>query len=153
MSLLLQWCTISELCILNNPIPLSVADKILKYHISPMTPVRGFLGFPVTASQRSGFRPKSYELGRGRSGGSQHTFEDDGEIVGRGAVDWTTPEPKDLKKLFDAICKFTPYTRVCIYPSNGFIHCDYKNEVKDRWTYKCSSPVGAWERVAKLPSI
>ncbi len=144
---MMYWCSISELCIVGDSVPLDVVDKILQFHIIPMTPVRGFLGFPITASQRSGYRPKWYELQRGRSGLSQHCFED------KGAMDWTTPEQKNLNKLFEAICKFTPYTRVCIYPNNGFIHADYKNGVKDRWTYKCASPISQWERVTKLPNI
>ena len=137
----LSWCTVSELSIVNTDIPLAVADKLIKYHISPMTFVRESLGDPITASQRSGYRPKWYEINKGRSGNSQHTFED------KGAVDWTTTG--DMKKLLQLIIDFTTYTRICYYPNNRFIHCDYKNPV-ERWEYVCKSPTSKWERVGKI---
>jgi uncharacterized protein YcbK (DUF882 family) len=137
----LIWCTISELSIVNTDIPLSVADKLICYHIAPMTKVREKLGKPIYASQRSGYRPKWYEIQRGRSGNSQHTFED------LGAIDWTTSG--DLNKLLALIIEHTNYTRICYYPNNGFIHCDYKNKL-ERWVYECESPTSKWKRVEKI---
>lgn len=137
----LIWCTISELSIVNTDIPLIVADKLIRYHIAPMTPVRAELGAPVTASQRSGYRPRWYELQKGRSGNSQHCFND------KGAIDWTTGG--DINELLALIIKYTDYTRICYYPNNKFIHCDYKN-THERWLYKCKSPTSKWERVKKL---
>ena len=153
MALSLDWCSISELCIVSGDIPQDVADKLLKYHIIPMTPTRGMMGAPLTASQKSGYRPEWYEKNRGRSGLSQHCFKDRGGVIGKGAVDWTTQDLGDLEKLYSYMCQFTPYTRICIYRKNGFIHADYKNDIKDRWAYTCASPTSNWVRVKQLPNI
>lgn len=129
--------TLSELCIITGTIPQEVADKLLRHHIWPMNPVREKLGHPIIASDNSGYRPKYYEKARGRSGNSQHCFE------GKGAVDWTTTG--DIKKLILLIMQHTDYTRICYYPNNGFVHCDYKHEGPDRQYFECASPTSAWE--------
>lgn len=100
-------------------IPLDIADKLYWYHILPMIPVRNTLGVWVSASSFSGYRPKWWELNRGRSGNSQHVFID------KGAVDWTCSNFYTNKnKLLNLIIEHTEYTRIAVYES--FIHCDYK---------------------------
>jgi len=111
--------TISEFNISGRPIPETVADKILKYHIAPMQKVRNKLGKSVTPSLKSGYRSPSWEKSKGRSGTSQHTFK------GKGAVDWTCEDFEHNKnELLRLIMLHTQYTRMAIYDS--FIHCDYK---------------------------
>jgi len=114
-----NYFTISELCISDEDIPQHVADKLLKHHILQMNVVREKLGAPIWASQNSGYRPYTWEIARGRSGRSQHTFGD------KGAVDWTC---SDLKELFKLLLEHTSYTRIAVYPSDegNFIHCDHK---------------------------
>lgn len=108
---------ISELCIdKSKDVPQEIADKLLTYHIIPMNKVRHELGLAVWASQDSGWRPKEWEIRRGRSGKSQHCF------IKKGAVDWTCD---DIKELFKLILKHTEYTRIAVYPDAKFIHCDY----------------------------
>lgn len=131
--------SISELCITGDTVPLSIADKLLKYHITPMNRVRHELGLPVMASQNSGYRPKEWELDHGRSGGSQHTF------IEKGAIDWTCEDFRDYKdELLELIIEHTDYTRMAVY--NGFIHCDYKptstgkrqlftSDASSKWTF------------------
>ena len=110
---------ISELCIdKSKDVPQHIADKILLYHILPMNKVRHELGLPINCSQNSGWRPKEWELSKGRSGKSKHCFL----IDEKGAADWTAG---DLKQLFKLILKHTEYTRIAVYPNAGFIHCDY----------------------------
>lgn len=133
--------SISELCITPKEIPLSVADKLLKYHIHPMNALRAELGYPVWASQSSGFRPEWYELQRGRSGKSQHCF------LEKGAIDWTSYRINDLLKL---LLDKSNYSRICYYENNRFIHCDYKNEEKGRFFYTCSSPTSKWKLIHKI---
>lgn len=113
-----NYFTISELCISDNPLPLHVADKLLQYHIIPMNVVRDKIGMPIYASQNSGYRPYEWEIKRGRSGKSQHTFK------GKGAVDWTAD---NLKLLFVKIFQYTNYTRIAVYPDGegSFLHCDH----------------------------
>lgn len=117
----MNYFNISELCIDQKPVPLDVANKLLKHHIMPMNVVREIYGGPIYASQRSGYRSYEWEKARGRSGRSQHVFR------ARGAVDWTG---SDLKRLFVLIYYLTDYTRIAYYPSANFIHCDYAAESK-----------------------
>lgn len=110
---------ISEFNISGKSIPEDIADKILKWHITPMIPVRVEIGTTVWASQSSGYRSTYWEKSRGRSGNSQHTFK------GKGAVDWTCYNftiNKDV--LLELIIKYTNYSRIAVY--DNFIHCDYK---------------------------
>lgn len=126
-----NYFTVSELCIDQDAkVPQDIADKILLHHILVMNPVRHELGEAIFASENSGWRPLQWELARGRSGGSQHTFKF------KGAVDWTiggvekTETDGDFQKLFELICEMTPYTRIAVYPQDEgcFIHCDYAAE-------------------------
>lgn len=115
-----------ELNFTGEPLPTEVAQKMLDYHIVPMHQVRMTLGRGVWASQKSGYRPKEWELKQGRSGNSQHTFE------GKGAVDWTCSG--DIKELLELIMEITDYSRVCYYPKENFIHCDHK-DIGDKRQY------------------
>lgn len=132
---------ISEFNISGKNIPEDVADKILKYHISPMIEVRNEMNVPIWASQKSGYRSVSWEKSRGRSGNSQHTFK------GKGATDWTCEDFSNLKyDLLKSIITNTSYTRIAIY--NTFIHCDYKNTNSgERELFKSDSS-SRWELVA-----
>lgn len=108
-----------ELVIDGNPIPVHVADKLLTYHIIPVSKVREELGLPITASMKSGYRPYEWEIAHGRSGNSQHVFE------GKGAIDWTCKNFKvNRQELLELLVEHTDYTRFAVY--NSFIHCDYK---------------------------
>ena len=131
--------TISELCITGTTVPMDVADKLLKYHITPMNPVREELGVPIhcktSKGLNSGWRPKQWEFDHGRSGDSQHVF------IEKGAIDWRCSDFQDNKdELLRLIIKHTKYTRIAVYGS--FIHCDYKatpNNVRQLFTSNASS--------------
>lgn len=145
---------ISELCISGDPIPVQIADKLLHHHILPMQAVRDELrhlqpGFWITASQKSGYRPYRWEIAKGRSGASQHTFgEKKSAAIYKdewGAVDWTCTDFEKNKTAFlNAILSKTGYTRLALYKT--FIHCDYKarngkryvydSDAKSNWTLK-----------------
>jgi hypothetical protein len=135
-----NYFTIRELCITGDTVPVNIADKLIKYHILPMNSVREELGIPITASQKSGYRPAWWEIAHNRSGDSQHTFE------GKGAVDWTCKDFSENKdKLLELIIQNTEYKRVAVY--NTFIHCDYKGE--GRKLFKSGSD-SHWEFVREL---
>ena len=105
-------------------VDLDIADKLFNFHILPMQIVRDRLGLPITASQKSGYRPRSWEIRKGRSGNSQHTFSQDW-TNGSGAVDWTCKNfSRNKYKMLDLMIKNTNYQRICLYDS--FIHADYK---------------------------
>lgn len=110
---------LSECCITDDPIPQDVADKLLKYHIIPMSVVRHHQGAPVYASDHSVYRPVAYEKRKNRNGTSQHCFLPDDD----GAGDWTAD---DLDKLLKNILEHSDYTRVTLYKNKRFIHCDRK---------------------------
>ena len=112
--------TLSELCIVDDDIPISIANKLLK-HISIIQPIRDKLGVPIVASENSGYRPFHWELLEGRSGNSEHCFK------GLGAVDWACS--KDRAGLIELL-KESEYKRVAYYPENGFLHCDFKGDEK-----------------------
>jgi hypothetical protein len=131
---------LSEFNITGKPIPEDVADKILKWHISPMQEVRNELGYSIWASQKSGYRPTTWEKSKGRSGNSQHTFKN------KGAVDWTCKDYSNNKNEFlESIIKHTDYTRIAIY--NSFIHCDYKETNSGKRELYNSTPDSKWEFV------
>lgn len=126
--------TISECCITDDPVPQDVADKLLRYHIVPMSRVREAYGAPIYASAKSVYRPVSYEKSKGRSGRSQHCFR------GKGAGDWSA---QDMKKLLEMIAIGTDYTRIAYYPGRRFFHCDYA--AKERQYF--ISVGGKWQHV------
>lgn len=117
-------------------IPLHVADKILKYHIPIINPIREEKGSSIYVSDHSGFRSLQWELDHGRPGTSQHTFGDGQENPSEwwGAVDYTCD---DLPWLFEKL-KASAYKRVCLYDT--FIHCDHKGT--EKLTFK--SVDGVW---------
>jgi len=113
-------------------IPPGVIEKI-DYHIWVLNRIRDKLGSPIYISMRSGYRPIDYELSRGRSGNSEHCFR------GKGAVDLSC-DPDKLIELLKLLIE-SEYTRVCYYPEDQFIHCDFKH--KQKYTYL--STHGTWE--------
>lgn len=135
---------ISEFCITDDAIPVDIADKILKYHIEPILKFRELKGFPIWASQKSGYRPYAYELKNKRSGNSQHCFK------GKGAVDWTCSK-ENIPVLLQWLKTFSPYKRVCYYPNNNFIHCDYLDTKSgNREYYECESQTSKWKYKNRL---
>lgn len=110
--------------------------KKIQHHIDLLNPVRRALGAAITISHKSGFRPKSYELSRGRSGRSQHCF------IGEGAVDLTCRKDS-FNELYELL-KDSGYTRICLYPNNMFIHCDLVGD--ELVMFMDFGKGGGWER-------
>lgn len=109
---------------LSYGMPISVVNKIITHHLPILNSIRDKLGEPVIISQKSGYRPKGYEIDQGRSGNSEHTFS------GLGAVDITTNG--DFDELVHQAMS-SKYTRVCVYYDKKFIHCDFKGTDKQRF--------------------
>ena len=93
---------ISDFCISNESIPPKIANNILLYHLIPMNQVEDATPFHVYPSyskkgQPSGWRPYWWEIARGRSGGSQHTFGQRKEKVlnSKGGLDITCDDFKE----------------------------------------------------------
>lgn len=140
--------SIDEFCIVGaDQTPQHIKEKIWRYHISPVINVRHKIDLPLTASEKSCYRPFKWEIERGRSGLSQHTFGEgqDDEENHLGACDWTFHNQKDItldniNSLFRLLMKETKYTRLCVYPT--FIHCDYKMRNGTRQVFEC--PDNKW---------
>ncbi len=111
-------------------------DKI-QVHIDEMNPVREDLGFPVLVSKNSGYRPEEYEISKGRSGKGEHTYK------GKGAADYTCATAQKVRLLVEKLKKNSKYTRICYYPNDNFVHCDYKTT--ERLYFECESPTSEWE--------
>lgn len=140
--------SIKEFCITGERPPVEVAEMIVKHHIDVLNPLREELGAPIIVSQKAGYRPRAYELSKGRSGNSQHTFEDADGNVTKGAVDLTSAK---LRPLLDLLIEKSSYSRICFYPNNGFIHCDHKPTSNGtRQYFNCSSPAGKWQFIRNV---
>jgi hypothetical protein len=132
---------ISEFCIEQTPPPRRIAEIIISNHITPMNAVREALGSPILVSKRSGYRPRAYERSKGRTGNSQHNFEESHQH-GTGAGDYTSADAKDL---IEPMIEHTCYTRICYYPNNNFVHGDFKPTPSGkREIYTADSPTGRW---------
>ncbi|WP_421809073.1 hypothetical protein [Flagellimonas sp.] len=128
---------ISDFNISGKDIPQDVADKILDFHLRPLERVQECVSFKISVSQKSGYRPRWWELNKGRSGNSQHCF------YGKGATDVTCDDFKDnFNEFLGALIDNTDYTRFAIYDS--FIHCDYAMQ-DERWVFNKD-----WERMYRL---
>jgi len=129
-----------------HEIPLSVIEKIEEFQIPELEEMRAELNavnnkdatIPIIISRQSGYRPKWYELQRGRSGNSQHCYG----MGSKGAVDITCPTIY-FDDLWE-IAKESNYTRVCLYPNHQFIHCDFKPS--NHKLYICEDGK-TWERL------
>ena len=124
-------------------IPLYVAQAILDYHMPALNLLRNSLGEPITISERSGYRSVAHEKLKGRSGNSQHCFQN-----GMGAVDLTT---RNMEKL-GVLLTISAYSRVCWYPTKNFYHCDFKHGVRSHHEHELELFVDyddgtGWQRV------
>ena len=131
--------SISEFIIDGVIIPLEVADKIIKHHISIAQPIRDTLGCAIWPSENSGYRSVEWELSHNRSGTSQHCFIDDG------ATDWTSGDKFKVDLLWQELKK-SKYKRVCYYPEQGFIHADHNGDEKVNFICD-SSTNNKWKRI------
>lgn len=103
-------------------VPVHVVEKLIAFHLPELNKMREELGEPIMVSQKSGYRSYKYELSKGRSGKSEHTFQK------RGAVDITC-SPDSFQKLV-RLAQKSGYTRVAVYPKKKFIHCDFNSQKK-----------------------
>lgn len=114
-----EMITISDLCITSDPISLLIADKLM-VHIDIINDIQRFIQAEIICSKKSGYRSYKYELSRGRSGTSQHCFRS------KGAVDLSLAGGSDEFGKFVERLRKSGYNRVCYYPKNNFVHCDFK---------------------------
>ena len=114
-------------------VPIHVVQKIDRYHKPILNRIRAQLECPVIISKHSGYRSVEWEEARGRDGSSQHTFRH------KGAVDVTCRQMRFPELL--NLLKLSEYRRVCLYPDEMFIHCDFDGHEKQY--YECEN--GIWK--------
>lgn len=109
-------------------IPTRIADLIMQNHIIPQSRVRELLGAAIICSEHSCYRPKQWEFakkrmpkefGGSRNKWSEHTFYEES----KGAFDGTAA---DMVRYGELLIEHTDYKRLCYYPDQNFIHCDYR---------------------------
>ena len=72
----------------------------------------------TTDNMPSGYRPIEWEIGRGRSGHSQHTYRNSMGALDLVCGNWP---------LFSTVLRmetWIPWTRIAVYSGRGFVHCD-----------------------------
>lgn len=134
-----RYFSISEFILRKDlPVPLEVADKILRYHLWPLNEVRQRIGVALHISKASGYRPVAHELEKGRDGSSEHTFK------GKGAADLAVIRPR-MHDLAVALIQMTEYTRIAYYPNSHFLHVDLKFPERGRRVFIAD---GEWKHVS-----
>ena len=103
----------------------AVADKILTFHIWPITEVAKNFSGTIRVYNHSGYRSSRYEIAAGRAGDSEHCFR----AGKKGAADYTAD--RNLALLGTLLYKLTPYNRICFYPHRYYYHCDYAGPGKE----------------------
>lgn len=146
----------SELIIdADGGLPTDVADRMMQFHIMPVNQIRHEAGYGITASERSGYRSKQHEKRQGRAprdysnDWSRHTYypHPTTDPEGKGATDWRTVRLENMPDFARRLADGTSYARLCYYPDNGFIHCDYKYEAGGR-KYYIAGETG-WRQVTR----
>jgi hypothetical protein len=141
-----------EAWIISGPLPeRSVWDRIEAHHVRPLCTLFHVTGVPLVPSGRSCYRPRSYELQRGRSGSSLHTFPGSS----RGACDLVRADGVGVSSALDLLIVRGPWRRICHYPRNGFVHVDYGDAngviCERRQLFTCAGGSAPWRFVRWLP--
>lgn len=133
--------------------PVEVWARILQYHITPVVSLFHAEGIALLPSRGSCYRPKEWELSKGRSGISLHTFPG----VSRGACDLVRADGQAVESVLDLLVFNGPWRRITLYPSDRFIHVDYGDQdgqlCKRRQLFECAGGRAAWRFRSWLPEV
>lgn len=137
-----------EFNLTDSIMPVEIQNSIRANHIDVMNPIREELGAKINVSKRSGWRPEAHEKRKKRSGNSTHTFKKQlKDPQGKGAADYTAEE---IERLLELMIEKTPFTRICYYPNNKFIHADYAFAERGRRLFHAASPSSDWKFIKPL---
>lgn len=107
-------------------------------------------GVGLVPSDRSCYRSVEYELSRGRSGRSLHTFPPDT----KGACDLRLHNFARIEHVIDTVIEELPFRRIVYYPNNNFLHVDYGEKGRRsgdrRSLWVCAGPLQPWIRQSWL---
>ena len=133
--------------------PPDVWRRLLQYHIRPVVSIFYAEGVPLVPSRGSCYRPPAWEVQKGRSGFSLHTFP------GRshGACDLVRADGIKVVSVLDLLVEQGPWRRICWYPSRDFIHVDYDDHqgtpCERRQLFECAGPREPWIFRSWLPEV
>lgn len=152
------WCIDGQLP------PPEIWAVIATFYVRPLEGLALRHRIAVVPSGGSCYRPVSWELAKGRSGNSLHTFR-----AGTwGACDLVRADGGDVAHLLDVIALEGPWRRVCWYPGvrdqrwpggyrARFIHVDFGDHdgqlSKRRELYECRGPHQPWIFRSHLPEV
>lgn len=143
----------SSWIITQEQLPQDLWPVIRDSYIIPLQTLWHTHGIGLVPSARSVYRPKEYELSRGRLGGSLHTFPPGT----RGAADLTTHDGGEVIYHLDSVIEVLPFRRICYYGLKNFIHVDYGDQGRRsgdrRSLWYCSGPGAPWQFQSWLPEI
>lgn len=136
--------------------PPDVWHRILQWHIRPVVSIYYAHGIPLVPSRGSCYRPKEWEEAKGRSGWSLHTFPG----RSRGACDLVRADGLEIITALDLLVEEGPWRRICLYPSDQFIHVDYGDQAgapcARRQLFECAGGREPWQFrswLAEVPAL
>jgi hypothetical protein len=133
--------------------PRYVWDRIEAHHIRPLIRIYLSEGVALVPSMRSCYRSVAYELKKGRSGKSLHTFP----AASRGACDLIRLDGVDVSSAIDLLVELGPWRRICYYRLQGFVHVDYGDQdgglCGRRQLWECDGGSAPWRFASWLPEV
>jgi len=131
--------------------PPHVWAVIVRRYMIPLEIFRKEFGIFLMPSAGSVYRSMDHEHSKGRSGGSLHTFPP-GSF---GAADLTTYDGRPVVAHLEEIIFSLPFTRICVYLDQNFVHVDYANRgslrTERRQLFRCSGGRSPWILQTLLP--
>lgn len=120
-------------------------------YVVPLQQLWVHLGVGLVPSMRSVYRSRDYELTKGRTGNSLHTFP-----AGTfGAADLTPHDRCPVMHHLDTLVDYSPFRRICVYRGSNFVHVDYggpgSRSGDRRSLWFAASPYGRWQLQSYLP--
>ena len=124
--------------------PVHITRTIYQLYFKVLLQLADQYDIDLVPSLNSCYRSYAYEIKRGRSGSSLHTFP-----AGTGGacdlVRSTGPIDQDALHMLKL---HSPFRRIAYYPNNGFVHVDYGMPgmpLHVRQFFTCASPKSPWK--------
>jgi hypothetical protein len=131
--------------------PPAIWTVIEDAYIRPLLVISRSFGVQLVPSDQSGYRSPRYEISRGRSGRSVHTFPP-GSL---GAADLRYKDSTPIVWAVESLIDAGPWQRIAVYVNHQFVHVDYGHPSqptpRSRTLYTCSGPLHPWKFAGTIP--
>jgi len=134
---LIDWC-------IDSTPPVHIQRTIYQLYVRVAGEIMQRHNVNLIPSQRSCYRSYGYEIKRGRSGSSLHTFP----AGTGGACDFVLKTGPIDDNALHVLKLHSPFRRIAYYPNNGFVHVDYGMPglpLHVRQFFTCASPKSPWK--------